>query len=78
MASVKHELATLLRNFGTASTIAMSIVFSIMAGVISGYYIDTWLFDGKTSPWFTIIFFVFGVAGGVKNFFILTKRFSKE
>jgi len=54
------------------------VVFSIFAGVITGYYLDTWLFKGRTYPWITMICLIFGIAGGVKNFLILSRRFSKE
>ncbi len=76
MGNVKDELAQLLRSLSVASTITLSIVFSIFAGVLAGYYLDTKVFDGKTYPWLTIICMGFGIGGGIKNFFIMTKRFS--
>ena len=78
MAGVKEELAQLFRSLSTASTIALSIVFSVFAGVLAGYYLDTRVFKGRTYPWLTIICLLLGIAGGAKNFFILTKRFSEE
>ena len=77
MGTIKEELASQFRSLSIASAIAMSVVFSIFAGVITGHYLDAWLFDGQ-SHWLTIICFFFGVAGAVKNFIVLTKRFSKE
>ncbi len=77
MGTIREELSSQFRSFSVASAIAMSVVFSIFAGVITGHYLDAWLFDGQ-SHWLTIICFFFGVAGAVKNFIILTKRFSKE
>ena len=77
MGTIKEELASQFRSLSVASAIAMSVVFSIFAGVITGYYLDSWLFDGR-SHWLTIICLFFGIAGAVKNFIILTKRFSKE
>jgi len=77
MGTIKKELASQFRSLSIASAIAMSVVFSIFAGVITGYYLDLWLFDGE-SHWLTIICLFFGIAGAVKNFIILTKRFSKE
>ncbi len=77
MGTIKKELASQFRSLSVASAIAMSVVFSIFAGVITGYYLDLWLFDGE-SHWLTIICLFFGIAGAVKNFIILTKRFSKE
>ncbi len=75
MGGVKKELGSLVRSLGVASTIALSIVFSVFAGVIAGYWLDISVFDGKTYPWLTIICLFFGIGGGVKNFFIMTKRF---
>ncbi len=77
MGTIREELASQFRSLSVASAIAMSVVFSIFAGVITGHYLDAWLFDGQ-SHWLTIICFFFGVAGAVKNFLVLTKRFSKE
>ncbi len=78
MGTFRQELAQALRHFTNATTIALAVVFSTFAGVLTGYYLDTKLFKGSTYPWLTIIFFFFGLGGGIKNFIILTKRFSKE
>jgi F0F1-type ATP synthase assembly protein I len=78
MSSVREELGSVFRSLSTASTIAMSVVFSTFAGVLAGYYLDTWLFERKTYPWLTIICFGFGLAGGIKNFLILSRRFAEE
>ena len=78
MGNIKKELGDLFRSLSVASTIALSIVFSIFAGVLVGYWLDVKVFDGKTYPWLTLLFLLFGIGGGIKNFFIMTKRFSKE
>jgi len=78
MGTIKEELVILFRNLSTATTLALSIVFSLFAGVITGYYLDTWVFEKKTYPWFTIVCFFFGLGGGAKNFFLLSKRFEEE
>lgn len=78
MGSIKKELAIQFRSLSNALTISLSVVFSTFAGVLSGYYLDTRLFGGKTYPWLTLICLVLGLAGGVKNFLLLSKRFSKE
>jgi F0F1-type ATP synthase assembly protein I len=77
MGTIREELASQFRSLSVASAIAMSVVFSIFAGAITGHYLDAWLFDGQ-SHWLTIICLFFGIGGAVKNFLILTKRFSKE
>jgi len=59
-------------------TIALAVVMSTFAGLFTGYWLDKKVFHDKTFPWLTIIFFLLGLAGGAKNFFILSKRFSEE
>ena len=78
MGTIKEELGQLFRSLSVASTIALSIVFSIFAGVLAGYWLDVKVFEGKTYPWLTLLFLLFGIGGGVKNFFIMTKRFSQD
>ncbi len=78
MGTIRQELAQALRHFSNATTIALAVVLSTFAGVLTGYYLDTRLFDDKTYPWLTIVFFFFGLGGGIKNFIILTRRFTKE
>lgn len=75
MGGIREEMVFLFRSLSLATTIALSVVFSVFAGVLAGYYLDTWLFSGKTYPWLTIACFLFGLGGGVKNFFLLSKRF---
>jgi len=77
MGSIRKEIAELLRSLNVASTIALSIVFSVFAGILAGYYLDTKVFKGKTYPWLTIIFLGLGIAGGIKNFFVMMKRFDR-
>ncbi len=78
MGTIKQEFALAFKSLSTASTIALSVVFSTFAGVLAGWWLDTKFFEGKTYPWLTIVCFFFGLAGGVKNFMILTRRFTKE
>ena len=78
MGNVKKELGELFRGLSIASTIALSIVFSVFAGVLAGYWLDISVFDGSTYPWLTLVFLGFGIGGGIKNFFIMTERFSQE
>ncbi len=73
--NVFHEV---LRQLGHVSTMAAAMVFSTFAGVWFGYYLDTKVFENRTHPWFTIIFFLFGLAGGIRNLFILGKRMKRQ
>jgi len=70
----KQHLHDVLRILSQVSTMAMAMVFSTFCGVWFGYWLDTSVFHGKTHPWLTIIFFLFGLAGGLRNLFIMGKR----
>jgi F0F1-type ATP synthase assembly protein I len=69
----------LYRMLAVLSTVGMVIVFATVLGAYIGFMIDKWL---NTSPWFTILFFIFGVIAGFKNLFTYAKRsmerFDKE
>ncbi len=55
-------------------TIGIAAGGSVAAGLLTGWLIDEKLFHGRTSPWFTVIFAAFGIAGGIKNIFLLSKK----
>jgi ATP synthase protein I len=61
----------LYRSLGFLSSIGMSMVAATFIGLAIGYNLDKWL---DISPWFTLIFLVFGIVAGFRNIFILTKR----
>jgi F0F1-type ATP synthase assembly protein I len=69
----------LYRMLAVLSTVGMVIVFATVLGTYIGFKVDKWL---NTSPWFTILFFIFGVIAGFKNLFTYAKRsmerFDKE
>lgn len=71
MASNRKEIMKLLAEF---STIGMTVAFSIFIGVGIGYYLDHKVFDGKTSPWLTLIFLGFGVASAFLNLYRMATR----
>ena len=68
----------MLRQLSRVSYMASAMVFSTFAGVWFGYWLDKDVFHGKTHPWFTIIFFLFGLAGGIRNLFVLGARMKKD
>ena len=74
----KKHLQRLLRQLLQVSYMATAMVFSTFAGVWFGYWLDTDVFHGKTHPWMTIIFFLFGLAGGIRNLYILGGRMKRE
>ncbi|NPA57791.1 MAG: AtpZ/AtpI family protein [Aquificae bacterium] len=47
-------------------TIGLHLVSGVVVGVLIGYFLDKHF---NTSPWFTIIFFFFGVAAGFRNMY---------
>jgi len=51
---------------GTASTMGLHIVSSIVVGLVIGYYLDEWL---GTKPWMLMIWFLLGVVAGFKLVF---------
>ena len=68
----------ILRILGQISTMATAMVFSTFCGVWFGYWLDNSVFHGKTHPWLTIIFFLFGLAGGLRNLFMMGQRLKKR
>ncbi|MBU0729098.1 MAG: AtpZ/AtpI family protein [Proteobacteria bacterium] len=71
MSGERKEIVKLLAEF---STIGMTVAFSIFIGVGIGYFLDHKVFDGKTSPWLTLIFLGLGVAAAFKNLFRVATR----
>lgn len=71
MSSSRKEMVRLLADFGN---IGLTMVASIFIGLGIGYWLDHKLFDGKTTPWFTLIFLGLGIAAGFKNLFLLARR----
>lgn len=67
----KQEVWKLLSVFGT---IGMTMVFSVFIGLGVGYYLDHYLFEGRTAPWLTLIFLAFGIGAAFKNLYVLSQR----
>lgn len=51
------------------ATVGLNIVVATFFGLGLGWLIDHKLFDGKTEPWFTLIFLVLGIVAGFRNMF---------
>ncbi len=58
--------------------VSLAVLGSILAGAITGWLIEEKLLHGKTSPWITTIFIIFGAIGGIKNLLYYTKRKFRE
>jgi ATP synthase protein I len=55
-----------MRTLGTVGSVGFAFVIAIALGWWLGSTLDRWM---GTSPWFTFIFFVFGVIAGSLNVF---------
>lgn len=60
------EEPSLLRQLARLSTIGITLVAATAIGLLIGYGLDRWL---GTSPWLTMLFTLFGIAGGFLNLF---------
>ncbi|MEO8078672.1 MAG: AtpZ/AtpI family protein [Acidobacteriota bacterium] len=63
-----------MRTIGALSTVGLAFVLAILIGVVCGNYLDKWL---GTSPWFFLLFLVFGIAAGIMNVYKTAGRFLK-
>lgn len=59
------------RMLGALSTVGITLVVTTVIGYFIGFYLDRAF---NTSPWLTIIFFLFGVAAGFRNLFQFARR----
>lgn len=58
----KGEFRDLVYYFGLVSQLGLTIVFSTLAGILIGIFLDKEL---RTSPFFVIIFTLIGILGGI-------------
>lgn len=68
MAEDKRQL---YKSLGFLSSVGISLVASILIGLMMGIYLDKWL---DTQPLFTFIMLLIGVISGFRNVYILTTR----
>jgi ATP synthase protein I len=68
MADDRREL---IKSLGFLSGVGISMVAAILIGMTMGYYLDQWL---GTSPWFLLLFLLFGIIAGFRNIYVLTAR----
>lgn len=71
MSGARKEMMRLLADF---STIGLTLASSIFVGFGIGWWLDKKVFDDRTSPWFMLVFLLFGIAAGFRNLLQLTKR----
>lgn len=73
-----NSLQFIFRVLIDSLSIGIAVVGSIIAGAVIGWLIDEKVFKGRTFPWITIIFIIFGVIGGFKNLIYYSKKRLKE
>lgn len=66
---------TVIKYFARAGTIGMHMVISTFVGYLIGSQLDKWF---VTSPWFTIIFLILGIAAGFRELGRLAKKISGD
>lgn len=62
---------TAWQGLAAMGALGFTLVGCTFLGLFAGYYLDRWL---KTSPLFTILLLLFGIAAGLINIFISTSR----
>ena len=71
---MKKETRRTFRELAYYSSLGLSVSLSIFIGLAIGVYLDR-KFD--SSPWFTLIFLVLGIAAGFRNIALVIKRTRK-
>jgi len=69
--TMKDDQVSLWRQLAGLSSVGITFAAAIAIGAAIGIALDRWL---GTSPWLTILFFLFGVAGGFVNLLKDLKR----
>jgi len=64
---------TIIKYFARAGTIGFHMVISTFVGYLIGSQLDKWF---VTSPWFTIIFLILGIAAGFRELARIAKKIS--
>ncbi|MFH1477695.1 MAG: AtpZ/AtpI family protein [Verrucomicrobiota bacterium] len=67
----KMAVPTAWQGLATMGSLGFTLVGCTFLGLFAGYYLDRWL---KTSPWFTILLLLFGIAAGFLNIFVSATR----
>lgn len=68
---MKKKVVTTWKLVGDGLQLGASIVFAILIGAAFGYWLDT---KFGTLPWFSILFFLFGVAAAARNVLIEVRK----
>ena len=68
----KEAKSEFFRFLGIASTVGINLVISTFIGFAIGWLLDNKVFN--TSPWFTIIFLILGIAAGFKYLIKIARK----
>lgn len=68
----REPAAEKARSIGALSTVGLSFVLAILLGAGFGYLLDSWF---GTGPFFFLVFFVLGFAGGALNVYRTANKF---
>ncbi len=68
---MSEEKQPFLKQYIDALSVGIHFALSIFVGFGMGYMLDRWL---KTSPWLTIVFFVFGVIAGFSELLRVARK----
>jgi len=69
----ENPMTSAPKTGGTADAmrLAMDLVISVVIGIGLGLLLDNYL---GTKPWFMLIFMIFGVAAGFRNFYLFAGK----
>ncbi len=62
------------RSLYNLATVGLNIVAATFIGLGIGWVLDHKVFHGKTEPWFTLIFLIFGIIAGFRNVFQIVRE----
>ncbi len=59
-------------------SVGLEMGIAVLIGVGIGWYVDMKVFDGLSSPWFTLFFLFCGIAAGARAFFRAAKELREK
>ena len=61
-----------LKGLGLLTTLGITLVVSTFVGLLIGVYLDRFF---STKPLLTIVFLILGIIAGIRNIFVVTRRY---
>jgi F0F1-type ATP synthase assembly protein I len=59
-------------TFGEVATVGLSFLFALVIGTAGGWWVDEHF---QTKPWGFLIGFGLGLAAGIRNFYVVLKKY---